>query len=94
MEKRILIQSEESANGNNPERGSFKVTDKLLRGLEAGENDVFIVNLAAADILAHTGNIDKTIDAVQYIDTCLGGILKKIHEVDGVALDHIRSRKL
>jgi len=85
-EKRILIQPKESTNGNAPEMGCFKVTDKLLRGLEAGENDVFIVNLAAADILAHTGDLDKTIEAVQFIDTCLGGILKKIHEIDGVAL--------
>ena len=85
-EKRILIQPKETTNGNVPEMGCFKVTDKLLRGLEAGENDVFIVNLAAADILAHTGNLDKTIEAVQFIDTCLGGIVKKIHEIDGVAL--------
>ncbi len=36
----------------------FKVTDKLLRGLDAGENDVFIVNFAAPDMVAHTGNLE------------------------------------
>lgn len=86
-EQRILVQSPKvSAYEVQPEMGCFKVTDKLLRGLEAGENDVFIVNLAAADIIAHSGNLNKTIEAVQFIDTCLGGILQKIRELDGVAI--------
>lgn len=86
-EQRVLIQSPKNPSyGLNPEMGSFKVTDKLLRGLEAGENDVFIVNLAAADIVAHGGNLNKTIESVQYIDTCLGGILQKIRELNGIAI--------
>jgi 2,3-bisphosphoglycerate-independent phosphoglycerate mutase len=86
-EQRILVPSPKlSPNEFQPEMGSFKVTDKLLRGLEAGENDVFIVNLAAPDLAAHTGDLSKTIEAVQFVDTCLGGIVKKIHEVGGVAI--------
>ncbi len=86
-EQRILIPSPKlSAYETQPEMGCFKVTDKLLRGLEAGENDVFIVNLAAADIIAHGGNLNKTIEAVQFIDTCLGGVLQKIREMNGIAL--------
>ncbi len=86
-EKRILVPSPKvSSNETQPETACFKITDKLLRGLEAGEDDVFIVNLASADMLAHTGNLEKTIEAVQFVDTCLGGIIRKIHEVDGVAL--------
>ncbi|HRH40733.1 MAG TPA: 2,3-bisphosphoglycerate-independent phosphoglycerate mutase [Pyrinomonadaceae bacterium] len=86
-EQRILIQSPKvAAYETQPEMGCFKVTDKLLRGLEAGENDVFIVNLAAADLIAHSGNISKTIEAVQFIDTCLGGILQKIRELNGIAI--------
>jgi len=86
-EQRVLIPSpKNSTHEFQPEMSSFKVTDKLLRGLEAGENDVFIVNIAAPDMVAHTGNLEKTIEAVQFVDSCLGGILKKIKEVDGVAL--------
>lgn len=86
-EQRVLIQSPKiSAYEIQPEMGCFKVTDKLLRGLEAGENDVFIVNLAAADLIAHSGNLNKTIEAVQFIDTCLGGIVQKIREIGGVAI--------
>ncbi len=85
-EQRVLVPSPKVSTNEKPEMGSFKVTDKLLRGLEAGENDVFIVNLAAADLIAHSGNLEKTIEAVQFVDTCLGGIVGKIREVGGIAL--------
>lgn len=86
-EQRVLIPSPKAAVAETqPEMGCFKVTDRLLRGLEAGENDVFIVNLAAPDMVAHTGNLEKTIEAVQFVDTCLGGILEKIRKLNGVAI--------
>ncbi|MCB1023273.1 MAG: 2,3-bisphosphoglycerate-independent phosphoglycerate mutase [Acidobacteria bacterium] len=86
-EKRILVPSEISGtNGNDSTTACFTVTDKLLSSLEAGDDDVFVVNLAAADTVAHTGNLQKTIEAVQSMDRCLGDIVRKIHEVDGVAL--------
>ncbi|MGI8469526.1 MAG: 2,3-bisphosphoglycerate-independent phosphoglycerate mutase [Pyrinomonadaceae bacterium] len=86
-EQRVIVQSPKIAPDEiPPETGCFKVTDKLLRGLEAGENDVFIVNLAAPDLMAHSGNLNKTIEAVQFVDTCLGGIVQKIRAVNGVAI--------
>jgi len=86
-EQRVLVPSQKRTTAEtSPEMGCFKVTDKLLRGLEAGENDVFIINLAAPDMVAHTGNLEKTIEAVQFVDTCLGGIVEKIRAVGGIAL--------
>ena len=86
-EQRVLVQSPKNAGYEaQPEAACFKVTDKFLRGLEAGENDVFIANLAAPDLVAHTGNLEKTIEAVQYVDTCLGGIVDKIRELGGIAI--------
>ncbi len=86
-EQRVLVPSPKpNTYETAPELACFKVTDKLLRGLEAGENDVFIVNLAASDLVANTGNLEKTIEAVQFLDTCLGGILKKIRETNAVAI--------
>lgn len=71
---------------NEPESKSFKITDMLLRGIDAGGEGVFIVNLPATGLLAETGNLEKTIEAVQFVDTCLGGVLEKMREIDGVAV--------
>ncbi|HXG85971.1 MAG TPA: 2,3-bisphosphoglycerate-independent phosphoglycerate mutase [Pyrinomonadaceae bacterium] len=86
-ERRVVVTSlKMTAAETQPEMSCFKVTDKLLRGLEAGENDVFVVNLAASDMVARTGNLEKTIESVQFVDTCLGGILEKIRELEAVAV--------
>lgn len=86
-EQRVVVSSlKMSAAETQPEMSCFKVTDKLLRGLEAEENDVFVVNLAASDMVAHTGNLEKTIESIQFVDTCLGGILEKIRELEGIAV--------
>jgi len=86
-EKRVIIPSlKMSAAETQPEMRCFKVTDKLLGGLEAGESEVFIANLAAPDMVAHTGNLERTIESVQFVDTCLGGILEKIRVLEGVAI--------
>ncbi len=86
-EQRVIVPSlKKNSVEMSPEMSCFKVTDKFLRALEANENDVFIVNLAASDMVAHSGNLEKTIESVQFIDTCLGGIIEKIQEVNGVAI--------
>ena len=86
-EHRSLIPSPKLTNiETQPEMASFKITDKLLRNMEAAENDVFIANIPAADLVAHTGNLEKTIEAVQYVDTCLGGIIEKVRQLGGIAI--------
>jgi len=85
-EERVEVPVRSDLPHESPEMGSFKVTDKLLRGLDSGENEVFVVNLSAADAAAHTGDLRRTVEAVQFVDTCLGGIVSKIREVGGIAL--------
>lgn len=86
-EQRVIVPSLKKMSLEvSPEMSCFKVTDKLLRAFEANENDVFVVNLAAADMVAHSGNLEKTIESVQFMDTCLGSIVEKIQETGGIAV--------
>lgn len=71
---------------SEPELKSFKVTDRLLRGMEKDSKALFIVNLPAPGLVAETGNFERTVEAVQYVDTCLGGILAKTRAMNGVAI--------
>jgi len=91
-ERRLLVPSPKiSTYDLQPEMSAFKVTDKVLRGIQQKETDVFIVNFANPDMIGHTGKLDKTIEACQYVDTCLGWITKAIRQVDGttiVTADH------
>jgi 2,3-bisphosphoglycerate-independent phosphoglycerate mutase len=86
-EQRILVTKKKAKfPEKQPEMGSYKIADRLLRGIEAGEDDVFVVNFGAADVIATIGNLPKTIEAIQHIDNCLGGILEKMKEFKGTLL--------
>ncbi len=86
-EKRLLVPSPRIATYDlQPEMSAFKVTDKVLRGVDEGETDVFVVNFANPDMVGHTGKLDKTIEACQYVDSCLGWITKRIREARGTTL--------
>ena len=86
-EKRLLIQSPKVATYDlAPDMSAFKITDKLLRAIEGREAEVFIVNFANPDMVGHTGKLDKTIEAVQYVDTCLGWITRAMRTAKGTTL--------
>ena len=86
-EKRLLVPSPKVATYDlAPEMSAFKITDKLTRAIDGREADVFIVNFANADMVGHTGKLDKAIEACQYIDTCLGSIQKAIRAARGTML--------
>lgn len=86
-ERRLLIPSPRVATYDlAPEMSAFKITDKLLQAIDEAETDVFIVNFANPDMVGHTGKLDKTIEACQYIDTCLGKVTKAIQSKRGISL--------
>lgn len=86
-ERRLLVPSPRIATYDlQPEMSAFKVTDNVLRGVAERETDVFIINFANPDMVGHTGKLDKTIEACQYVDTCLGWITKAIRQAQGMTL--------
>ena len=86
-EKRLLVPSPKVATYDlMPEMSAFPLTDKVLRAIEEKESDVFIVNFANCDMVGHSGRLDKTIEAVQYVDTCLGWITKAMRATGGTML--------
>jgi 2,3-bisphosphoglycerate-independent phosphoglycerate mutase len=86
-EQRLLVPSPKIATYDlQPEMSAFKVTDKVLRAIDDGDTDVFVINFANTDNVGHTGKLDNTIEACQYVDTCLGWITKRIREARGITL--------
>lgn len=69
-----------------PEMASFKLADQLIRSIEESSGGFHIANFSAADLAAESGDLDRTVEAVQFIDTCLGGVLDVIEENKGVLI--------
>ena len=87
FEQHVILPGSVNGSGEpRPESQSFKITDNFRRGLDSSPNGVFVVNFPAADLMAETGDLAKTVSAIQYVDTCIGGICDKMRAVGGVVL--------
>jgi 2,3-bisphosphoglycerate-independent phosphoglycerate mutase len=91
-ERRLLVPSPKVATYDLvPEMSAYKLTDKILRAIDERETDVFIINFANPDMVGHTGNLERTIEAVQHVDNCLGWITKSLRSARGrsiITADH------
>ena len=71
---------------SEPEMESFKIADRALRNVNSDEPGVLVINLSASAVAAETGNLERTVEAIQYVDTCLGGIVEKVRSAGGVSV--------
>lgn len=69
-----------------PESQSFKIANRVIRAMESSTGGVFIANIPAAALMAETGDVERTRSAIQYIDTCIGGICEKAEERGGLVI--------
>ena len=63
---------------------AYEITDTLLAKID--NYDFIILNFANGDMVGHTGNYEKTIEAVEHVDNCLGKIINKINEKHGLLI--------
>ena len=81
----ILIPSPKVATYDlKPEMSAYEITDTLLARID--NYDFIILNFANGDMVGHTGNYEKTIEAVEHVDICLGKIINKINEKHGLLI--------
>ncbi len=97
-EDRILVDSPKVGSyDKKPEMSAGEITDKFLQHLQAKMHSFIVFNYANADMVAHSGNIEATIKAVQTIDYQLGVISKAITSIGGgliITADHGNAEEL
>jgi len=76
---RVLLHQEE-----HPEMMASAITERILTALNEGSFDFILANYANPDMIAHTGNYEATVKAVQVIDQEIEKIFKKV-----LALNHL-----
>lgn len=87
LEERCLVQSPKVATYDlKPDMSAGEVTEHVLKAIDSQKYDVIILNYANGDMVGHTGNLEKAIEAVEFVDSCVGKVISKIEEVDGEAL--------
>lgn len=97
-EEHILIPSPTVAHFDEvPEMSSPQITNALIENLEKNEYDFILVNYANVDMVAHTGNEEASIKAVEATDKSLSILIPAILKAGGLALitsDHGNAEEL
>jgi 2,3-bisphosphoglycerate-independent phosphoglycerate mutase len=97
-EERIVIPSPRvSSFDQKPEMSAYKVTDEILKAISENRYDFIVANFANPDIVAHTGNLRATIEAIEVVDKCLGKIVNLVLSKNGIIFitaDHGNAEEL
>ena len=97
-EDRILVDSPKVASYDlKPEMSATQVTKRLVDKINSRVYDFIVVNLANPDMVAHTGNFEATVKAVQAVDFHLGIIVQAALAKNGAVIitsDHGNAEEL
>ena len=55
---------------------SFELTDKIIENIDEQKYEFYVINYAAADMVAHTGNEPAAKEAAIAIDACMSKLIK------------------
>ena len=76
-ENRILVDSlKVDSFADYPHMSAKEITDSLLNNVE--KNDFIIINYANPDMVGHTGNLNATIEAIEFLDSQFQRILEYV----------------
>ncbi len=97
-ENHVLIPSPTTSHFDEvPEMSSPQITTALIENIEKNEYDFILVNYANPDMVAHTGNEEATIEAVEATDKSLSILIPAILKAGGATLitaDHGNAEEL
>jgi 2,3-bisphosphoglycerate-independent phosphoglycerate mutase len=86
-EERILVPSPRVASyDQKPEMSEAEVTAKAVGAIQDNLYDLIIINYAAPDMVAHTGDFGATVAACEFTDACVGRVVEAALARDGVVL--------
>lgn len=84
-EERILIPSPHVLfNDLEPEMNLFKMSRDIVDYINGERFDFIVANLSNAEVLGHSGDLKKTIKAVQSVDRAIGEIVDAVLNKNGI----------
>jgi 2,3-bisphosphoglycerate-independent phosphoglycerate mutase len=79
----VKSQYDPATFASHPEMNAYDVRDKFLQIVKGGSDYAFIlINFANCDMVGHTGDMGAATKAVEVVDECVGGCIKRLLELD------------
>lgn len=97
-EDRVILPSKGAKSYDQiPEMSAREIASEMIARIRQETYDVIICNFANADMVAHTGNLQASIQACEIIDEVVGQITKEVFHKGGVVMitaDHGNAEEL
>ena len=97
-EERILISSPKVETYDlTPKMSASEITDEIIKSINNKNFDIIIANFANPDMVGHSGNYESTLQAVEYVDECVGKIFKASNKKNNILIltsDHGNSETM
>ncbi len=86
-ERRRMIPSPRVATYDlRPRMSAEEVTRAAIQAVEDGAEDAIVLNYANPDMVGHTGVESAAVQAVGFVDACLGRVLRSLERAGGAAV--------
>ena len=69
-----------------PKMKAFEVTNLSVNAIESKQYDHIRLNIANGDMVGHTGDLQATIEAVEFVDECVGRLVEACKDTDSILL--------
>lgn len=86
LEKYVEIPSDRIEFDKAPRMKAVEIKDTVIGLLEEGGYRFGRLNFANGDMVGHTGVMSAAITAVETVDRCIGELLDRIRDLDGIAI--------
>lgn len=97
-EDRVIIPSKGAKSYDQvPEMSAKEIASEMIARIKTNEYDSIICNFANADMVAHTGNLEATVQACEILDDVIGQIVREVVPRGGVIFitaDHGNAEEL
>jgi len=80
-----------------PEMSARQVADEFICMMDQAHYDFIVLNFANCDMVGHTGNLAAAIQAVEVVDECVGRVVEKVLNMQGICLitsDHGNAERM
>ena len=87
LEERVHIPSPKVTTFDlKPEMSAYPLTKYIIQKLKSPQYGFYVINFANADMVAHTGSLEATKQAVVVIDQCVGKIVSEVLPLGGTVV--------
>ncbi len=78
QEERVLIPSRPEQPCDQPTMQAKLITDTILSSLQHNPKNFYLINYANADMVGHSGNLQATVQAIEFLDAQLACLYEQV----------------